>query len=199
MTDDVTDRVRAERDKSSRGLPWGLADELLAEVERLHTWDGLMSLLDEHWPQSIFPTLSDDPGRDPGPRIVSLLRWVEHLRALQRDDRQNAINAIEERDQAVREVERLQSDLSFYREWSNELTQYIPEEFDDDIAQEAIISNWAKFVSAEVERLRGALEALAHDLNAHSQTTPDDDDHEIICDVESAIAYRIEAVLRGDQ
>ena len=37
MTDDITDRVRAERDKSSRGLPWGLADELLAEVQKLRT------------------------------------------------------------------------------------------------------------------------------------------------------------------
>lgn len=52
-----------------------------AEVERLHSWEGLMSLLDEHWPESMIPTLSDDVSRDPGPRIVSLLRWVEALRA----------------------------------------------------------------------------------------------------------------------
>ncbi|KLO25884.1 hypothetical protein ABW16_21460 [Mycolicibacter heraklionensis] len=52
---------------------------------------------------------------------------------------------------------------------------------------------------AEVERLRAALEGLADDLAAHNQTTPDDDDHEIICDVESTIAWRIRAVLRGDQ
>ena len=57
----------------------------------------------------------------------------------------------------------------------------------------------ADAAEAEVERLRGALKALAHDLNAHNQTTPDDEDHEIICDVESTIAYRIEAVLRGDR
>lgn len=54
--------------------------DLTAEVERLHSWDGLMSLLDEHWPAGIFPTLADDDQRDPGPRIVSLLRWVEILR-----------------------------------------------------------------------------------------------------------------------
>ena len=51
-----------------------------AEVERLHSWDGLMELLDEHWPADIFPTLEDTTSRDPGPRIVSLLRWVERLR-----------------------------------------------------------------------------------------------------------------------
>lgn len=106
--------------------------ELLAEVGRLHTWAGLMSLLDEHWPETILPTLEDHPGRDTGPRIVSLLRWVEQQRA-------------------------------------------------------------------EVERLRAAITKLADDLAAHNQTTPDDDDHEIICDVESTIACRIRAVLGGGQ
>lgn len=59
----------------------GEVDALRAQVDRLHTWDGLMHLLDEHWPESMMPTLSDDVSRDPGPRIVSLLRWVEALRA----------------------------------------------------------------------------------------------------------------------
>lgn len=54
----------------------------------------------------------------------------------------------------VAEVEQVRDDLTFYREWSNDLTQYIPEEFDDDIAQEAIISHWANSVSSEVKRLR---------------------------------------------
>lgn len=59
----------------------GLVRELVAELERLHTWDGLMSLLDEHWPEVIFPTIEDQESRDPGPRIVSLIRWVDQLRA----------------------------------------------------------------------------------------------------------------------
>lgn len=54
--------------------------ELVAEIERLHSWDGLMELLDEHWPEDIFPTLPDTDKRDPGPRIVSLLRMVDQLR-----------------------------------------------------------------------------------------------------------------------
>lgn len=61
-----------------------LVPELVAEVERLHTWDGLMSLVDEHYPTSIFPHFAgapDNPDRDPGPRILSLLREVERLRA----------------------------------------------------------------------------------------------------------------------
>lgn len=55
-------------------------DAALAELDRLHSWDGLMELLDEHWPEHIFPTLPDDECRDTGPRIVSLLRWVQALR-----------------------------------------------------------------------------------------------------------------------
>lgn len=56
--------------------------ELLAELERLHSWAGLMELLDEHWPEDIFPTVhGDDERRDAGVRIVSLLRWVDQLRA----------------------------------------------------------------------------------------------------------------------
>ena len=72
-----------------------LLPELTAELERLHTWDGLMSLLDEHWPDDIFPTMADREDRDPGPRIVSLIRTVDQLRALQRDDRDTAIAALE--------------------------------------------------------------------------------------------------------
>lgn len=58
-----------------------LVPELVAELERLHSWDGLMELLDEHWPEDIFPTMPDTDRRDPGPRIVSLLRMVDRLRA----------------------------------------------------------------------------------------------------------------------
>jgi hypothetical protein len=55
--------------------------EARAELTRLHSWEGLMELLDEHWPTDLIPTLPDDDTRDPGPRIVSLLRWVAELRA----------------------------------------------------------------------------------------------------------------------
>lgn len=56
------------------------APQLVAEIRRLHTWDGLMSLLDEHYPVDIFPTEPDRDDRDPGPRIISLLRTVSELR-----------------------------------------------------------------------------------------------------------------------
>ena len=56
--------------------------ELVAEIERLHSWQGLMSLLDEHYPESIFPTTEDREDRDPGPRIVSLIRQIDELKTM---------------------------------------------------------------------------------------------------------------------
>jgi len=55
---------------------------VVEEVERLRTWDGMLSILDAHWPQSLVPTThqTDEPKRDPGARIVSLIRWVAELR-----------------------------------------------------------------------------------------------------------------------
>jgi len=52
-------------------------DRLAAELAELHTWRGLMSLLDEHWPADVF---DGRPGVDPGPRIVVLMRQVDLLR-----------------------------------------------------------------------------------------------------------------------
>ena len=53
---------------------------LLAEVKRLHSWDGVMSLLDEHYPETIWPTLPDREDRDGGARIISLIRMGNDLR-----------------------------------------------------------------------------------------------------------------------
>lgn len=60
-----------------------------AELQRLGTWHGLMSVLDRQYPQDIFPTAPDHPGRDTGARLVSTLReldkhrtFVEQLRTV---------------------------------------------------------------------------------------------------------------------
>ena len=57
-----------------------ILESLAEERARLHSWDGLMSLLDEHYRESTFPTLPDDDARDPGPRIVSLIRHLDAAR-----------------------------------------------------------------------------------------------------------------------
>ena len=51
-------------------------DRLAAELAELHTWRGLMSLLDEHWPADVF----DGSSNDPGARIVVLMREIDLLR-----------------------------------------------------------------------------------------------------------------------
>ena len=65
------------RVSSASDLVDGTVMDPCAEVERLHSWDGLMELLNEHWPDDIFSTSADRESRDPGPRIVSLLRWLD--------------------------------------------------------------------------------------------------------------------------
>ena len=58
----------------------------LTPAENDISWAGLMELLDEHWPADLFPTLEDDPERDAGARIVSLLRWVDKGKTRIKDD-----------------------------------------------------------------------------------------------------------------
>lgn len=49
---------------------------LRAENEQLHTWDGLMSVLDEHYPHDVF----DGSSGDEGPRTVVLARALAQAR-----------------------------------------------------------------------------------------------------------------------
>lgn len=88
--------VEADTD---RRLLLAEVDRLRAEARRLHTWDGLMSLLDEHWPEAILPTLPDEPARDAGSRIVSLIRWIEMLHTETRRLGVSLAETIQERQQ----------------------------------------------------------------------------------------------------
>jgi hypothetical protein len=48
------------------------------------TWDGLLQILDELYPEDVFPTASgpaDRMSRDPGPRIISLTRALHAAEA----------------------------------------------------------------------------------------------------------------------
>lgn len=102
-TDDMQDFFRV-----------GLVRELVSHLEELHSWVGLMSLLDEHWPEDIFPTQEDTEQRDPGPRIVSLIRTVDLYRKSldmahheTADEILRANEAERQRDKANTEVRRL--------------------------------------------------------------------------------------------
>ncbi|KLO31601.1 hypothetical protein ABW16_01880 [Mycolicibacter heraklionensis] len=67
----------------------------------------------------------------------------------------------------------------------------------------AVRNAHAEFIAASPQLVAGLLAAIdrvaavVEDLRAHRATTPDDDDHEIICDVESTIADRIMQALTG--
>lgn len=54
-------------------------EQLRAELDRLHSWAGLIELLDEHWPADIFP--GGGESTDLGPRVVGLIRESDRLRA----------------------------------------------------------------------------------------------------------------------
>lgn len=113
---DVVERAKhvleTRRAKEDNFWPRGLVTELVAEIERLHSWDGLMELLDEHWPEDIFPTLPDTDKRDPGPRIVSLLRMVDRI-----NEQYQVIcdQWAEANGRLKSEVERLKSDIEHLR------------------------------------------------------------------------------------
>lgn len=71
-----------------RDLKLSLAeqDRLVGQLNALHSWAGLMSLLDEHYPAQIFTGESGDEG----PRVVALIRAVDSLTAmLERMDTQH--------------------------------------------------------------------------------------------------------------
>jgi hypothetical protein len=61
-------------------------DAALAEIQRLNSWDGLLSILDEHYPPEVF-----ERSPDPGARIVTLTR---HLAAA-REREQGLAEALE--------------------------------------------------------------------------------------------------------
>lgn len=44
-------------------------------------WPGLAEILHHCYPEDVFPTLEDNPARDLGPRVVSLLRLLDRERA----------------------------------------------------------------------------------------------------------------------
>jgi hypothetical protein len=60
-------------------------DAAVEQLERLHSWGGLLELLDEHWPADIFPVpetieaAKSQERRDIGPVVLSLIRWVDRL------------------------------------------------------------------------------------------------------------------------
>jgi len=91
------DRLRAENTAQAEALA-----EARGEVAFHHTWDGLMALMEQHYPEEVFPIVAGPDRRDPGPRIVSLVRWVDQVRAELASMTKFAEDLREERDQRLR-------------------------------------------------------------------------------------------------
>ena len=92
------EHLKAQRDEliSERDEAREEAARQGAEVERLHSWGGLLSLLDEHWPEDVFPDRTGKPDRDTGPRLVAAIRRAEKAQA-----------EVARRDRVLGEVRRL--------------------------------------------------------------------------------------------
>lgn len=67
-------------------------------------WEDLMTLMDKHWPTTVFPVTEDSDAMDPGPRILSLARLLVEER--EKMKRQKMITAV---------FKRANSDLASYR------------------------------------------------------------------------------------
>lgn len=148
---------------------WGpIVEGLLGELEGLHTWNGLMSLADEHYPTYIFPHLAghpDDPDRDPGPRILSLIREVDRLRAAD-VDLAKARNVIEQVRPALESIANV---LAFSaRDWGQArdlawlwgiVHGWDDEDHEEDSAmpEQARVHGWDDAEVARLRRLHGAL------------------------------------------
>lgn len=83
---------------------------LLDEVARLHTWKGLLWILNEHYPADVF----DGSSGDPGPTIVALTREVERhrreiLAAGNSDFDWSVLGRLDRLEEAEEEVERLKA------------------------------------------------------------------------------------------
>jgi hypothetical protein len=116
-------------------------EEARGEVAFHHTWDGLMALVEQHYPEEIFPTVAGPDQRDPGPRIVSLVRWVDQLRAdsMPRAEVARAMDAlaraggeaITERDAARMERDALAAKLDESETRRKDLFRRLGEHMDD--------------------------------------------------------------------
>ncbi len=77
--------------------------ELRTERDRLHSWAGLMALLDKHYPSDVF---GGDSG-DLGPRVIGLIRECDALRHSARELKRIHDECHQQRDAAWAEVELL--------------------------------------------------------------------------------------------
>lgn len=112
--------------------------------------DGMLAKYANGLTGALCAKASDEAAKDV-PALVAALR-SERLENEQAKERWNAeydarVRAVAERDAARAEVE-------WRDEWSNSIANRMPEEYDGEDAQEAIIDRWLDDTAAELERER---------------------------------------------
>lgn len=128
-----------------RAVLWPL---LRAEHDRLHSWAGLMSLLDGHWPDAVFRGTSGDPG----PTIVFLLRQVDQLKA---ERARVQVEAVELRESLERMTERSdgwQGDANRYGGELDDLRRIVGEYFGIEITDTASLPEEVRALIAKAAR-----------------------------------------------
>lgn len=141
-----------------RAVLWPL---LRAEHDRLHSWAGLMSLLDEHWPDAVFRGTSGDPG----PTIVFLLRQVDQLKA---ERARVQVEAVELRESLERMTERSdgwQGDANRYGGELDDLRRIVGEYFGIEITNTASLPEEVRALIAKAARA----ERQAHEERSSRQ------------------------------
>lgn len=68
-------------DETGAPVDSALLSEAANHINGLHSWDGLMSILDEVYPADVFRPVNPSTTTDPGLRILSLLRQIHAVRA----------------------------------------------------------------------------------------------------------------------
>lgn len=96
-------------------------DEARAELARLQTWTGMISVLDKHYPPETFPTMPDTASRDDGARIVSLVRRLDEARSeLKAIDDVIADRGVPERDCTLPLPQRVDNIIAELKTWRDE-------------------------------------------------------------------------------
>jgi hypothetical protein len=121
--------------------------ELLDELDRLHTWPGLMSLLDEHYPADV----QLGPDDEPGPRILALVREIDHLR-----EDTGVIALVERCEQLRDERDAAQTRNTTITSLADELHAATVQ---NDAAGKATLVGWSDALAASQARLIAAQDA----------------------------------------
>jgi phage shock protein A len=138
------------------------AEAAEAELVRLHSWAGLMEMLDEHYPVDVI----QDTSGDEGPRICGLIREIDDLRDQLKAAEADAAGLLDMLNDSHQEIAKLASDAAKWRDDAERLAYSLrrAEQTVRNLGCSALSGDWAIIALNEAANIRAALAALtAHD------------------------------------